>query len=137
MRIKNSSEFNWYYFKERVTVILKKSLTSSDKLRLGSEFAYMREHGKKYVGRYLLLVVAPSTDNSLRCGVVCGKKYSSKAVTRNRARRLLLESFRLLKQRIQVAHLVMIPRKFIMTAKQQAVQTDLQALLDKANIIEK
>jgi ribonuclease P protein component len=113
---------------------LKKSLTSVDKLRLKSEFDYVRENGVKYVGNCLLLVAAPSPDNNLRCGVICGKKYNKSAVKRNRARRLLWESFRLLKAEISPGHLLMIPRQKIAALKQPEVEKQLKQLLIKAGL---
>ncbi len=107
-----------------------------DKLRLKSEFAYVRKHGVKYVGANCVLVVAPSPDKKLRAGIICGKHYSNKAVLRNRARRLLWESFRLLKPRILPSHLVMIVR-YKMTGKNQPeVQKELLRLLKKAKLLE-
>lgn len=113
---------------------MKLTLKSSDKLRLKSEFDYVREHGRKFVSGLFILVVADTPDGKLRCGVICGKKYSKKAVTRNRARRLLWESFRMLKPDINQAHLIMIPRQKMMTVKQQEVQAQLQWLLKKSGL---
>ncbi|QSH42531.1 ribonuclease P protein component [Lentisphaerota bacterium ZTH] len=115
---------------------MKKSLTSADKIALKSEFDYIRAEGKKYVAGCVLLVVAPSPDGKLRCGVVCGKKYSNSAVKRNRARRLLWESFRLLKSQIGPAHCIMIPRRRIAVLKQPDVQKALNYLFRKAGLIE-
>ena len=95
----------------------------------------MREHGRKFVGGLFILVVAPSPDGKLRGGVICGKKYSKKAVTRNRARRLLWESFRMLKTNVKIAHLVMIPRQRMMELKQQEVQQQMQYLLKKSGLL--
>jgi len=94
----------------------------------------VREHGRKFVSGLFILVVADTPDGKLRCGVICGKKYSKKAVTRNRARRLLWESFRMLKPDINQAHLIMIPRQKMMTVKQQEVQAQLQWLLKKSGL---
>jgi ribonuclease P protein component len=114
--------------------ILKKSLTSVDKLRLKSDFDYVKNNGVKYVGNCLLLVAAPSPDETLRCGVICGKKYNKSAVKRNRARRLLWESFRLLKAQISPGYLIMIPRQHIAVLKQQDVEKQLKKLLLEAGL---
>ena len=115
-------------------MILKKSLTSVDKLNLKSDFDYVRNNGVKYAGNCLLLVAAPSPDGKLRCGVICGKKYNKSAVKRNRARRLLWESFRLLKAQILPGYLIMIPRQKIAVLKQQEVEKQLKKLLLKAGL---
>jgi len=114
---------------------LKKSLTSVDKLRLKSDFDYVRNNGVKYAGNCLLLVAAPTPDETLRCGVICGKKYNKSAVKRNRARRLLWESFRLLKAEILPGHLIMIPRQRIAVLKQPEVEKQLKKLLEKAGLL--
>ncbi|OGV49522.1 MAG: ribonuclease P protein component [Lentisphaerae bacterium GWF2_44_16] len=115
---------------------MKHSLDSNDKLRLKSEFDYVREYGKKYVSGICLLVAAPARDGKLRCGVICGKKYSNKAVLRNRARRIIWESFRLLKQRISPAHILFITRKGIAGKKQPEVETFILRLLKQAGLME-
>jgi ribonuclease P protein component len=115
---------------------LKQTLKSSDKLQLKSEFDYIRANGRKYPGVLLLLVLADSQDGKLRAGVICGKKYNRKAVIRNRARRLIWESFRLLKAKISgFAHIAVIPRQQMMQARQQEVQTEMERLLKRARMI--
>ena len=112
----------------------KAELKRSDMLRLKSEFNQVRENGTKYVGRYMLLVTSPPPDSQLRFGIICGKKYSKKAVLRNRARRLLKEAFRLLKSRVEPVHCIFIARVAIKYAKMQEVQKDMLKLLGKAQI---
>jgi ribonuclease P protein component len=112
----------------------KAELKRSDMLRLKSEFTQVRENGTKYVGRYMLLVTSPPPDSKLRFGIICGKNYSKKAVSRNRARRLLKEAFRLLKNRVEPAHCIFIARVAIKHAKMQEVQKDMLKLLGKARI---
>lgn len=81
----------------------------------------------------MILVIAVPPDETLRLGVVCGRKYSNKAVDRNRARRLVWESFRLIKTEIEPCHMVVIPRKAIAETKQQQVQKEMEYLLKKAS----
>lgn len=114
---------------------MKYSLNKSDKLLLKSEFDRLKEHGKRYASGDCVLSVSGSPDGRLRCGVICGKKFSKKAVERNRARRLLWESFRLLKPQIETCHMVLIPRQQMKGKKQQEVQSSLQGLLAKAGLM--
>lgn len=114
---------------------MKKTLCKADKIRLKNEFDRIRQDGSKLVGSGMLAVYAPAPDGKLRCGVVCGKKYSLLAVERNRARRLLWESFRLLKERVGVCHLLLIPRRRMENAKRPAVTRELSLLLGKAGLI--
>ena len=115
----------------------KLKLETSDKLRLKADFDYVRNNGIKYVAKNCLIVVAKSPDKKLRCGVICGRKFDKRAVVRNRARRLLWESFRLLKPEIKECHLILIPRRRILENKQSVAQKDMRYLLKKANQITK
>jgi len=114
---------------------VKKALVKADKIRFKSEFDQIRRDGSKVVGSRILAVYAPAPDGKLRCGVVCGKKYSLLSVKRNRARRLLWESFRLLKGEIGVCHLLLIPRRKMEQAKRPQVTSELSLLLAKAGLI--
>lgn len=113
----------------------RKSLNKTDKLRLKSDFDQVRNTGSEAIGKLLLAVLAPSPDGALRCGVICGKKYNKLAVDRNRARRLLWESYRLLKPHIGICHLILIPRRRMMNSKRQAVTAELAGLLKKAGLL--
>ena len=102
---------------------------------LKSEFDYIRNNGTKFVGRYILLVIAATPDDKLRYGVICGKKYSKKAVARNRARRLIKESYRLLKNGInKPVHFVFIARVAMKGKKMQDIQKEMLYLFKKAEI---
>lgn len=113
----------------------KKSLHKIEKLRFKSEFDYIRLRGEKQVGKGMLAVIAPSPDGLRRCGVICGKKYSNLAVDRNRARRLLWESFRLLKSEMAVCHLVLIPRCRMASWKRQETTRELAGLLARQGVL--
>lgn len=114
----------------------KRSLTRTDKLRLKAEFDQVRRDGRRYPGRGMVLVVAPAPDETLKCAVICGRKFSLLAVVRNRARRLLFESFRLLKPGItRPVRLVFLPRRDLLKWKRQDATRELAKLLDKAEIL--
>jgi ribonuclease P protein component len=106
----------------------------TEMLRLKSEFDFVKKNGTKYVGKYFLLVYAKAFDNKRRIGIICGHKFSKKAVVRNRARRLIKEAFRLIKAQVAVSHIIFIPRKKIMSRHLQDVQTEMIKLLIKADI---
>jgi ribonuclease P protein component len=113
--------------------IVKKTLRKPEKLRFKAEFDQVRLNGKKLVGTAFLAVCAPSPDGLTRCGVICSRKYSLLAVKRNRARRLLWESFRLLKEYMPACHMILIPRRKMEKRKRQEVTRELAALLAKEN----
>ena len=114
---------------------MKRTLCKTDKIRFKSEFDQIRQNGEKLVGSSMLVVCAPAPDNRLRCGVICGKKYSLLAVKRNRARRLLWESFRLLRESIEIRHLLLIPRRRMEKADRRQVTRELAGLLARAGLL--
>lgn len=114
---------------------MKKSLCKEDRLRYGAEFARLRREGVKYAGKAFLLVVADSPDGKLRCGVICSKKYSLLAVKRNRARRLLWESFRMMKAHLQPRSIALIARRRLENCKRQEVTLELLRLAEEAGIL--
>ncbi len=112
-----------------------KTLQKAEKIRFKSEFDHVRNCGVKFVGKGMLAVVAPSPDGLTRCGVVCGKKYSLLSVERNRARRLLWESYRLLKSELETCHLILIPRRQMADWKRQQATKELAALLCRSKVL--
>ena len=114
---------------------MKKTLKKPEKLRFKAEFDQVRLNGKKLVGSAFLAVCAPSLDGMTRCGVICSRKYSLLAVKRNRARRLLWESFRLLKAYMPSCHMILIPRRKMEFRKRQEVTRELAVILAKEGLL--
>ena len=112
---------------------LKLALGHADKLSLKSDFAQARERGRKLTSQLMVALIAEDSEPELpRCGVVCGRKFSLRAVDRNRARRLLWESFRLLKPDILPCQMILIPRRRILDCKMQDALRQLKRLLKDA-----
>jgi len=116
---------------------LKQTLRSSDKLKLKSEFSEVRDKGRKITSRMMIMLYIKSIDSGepLKCGVICSRKFDKRAVRRNRARRLIFESFRLLKQRILPCQMVFIPRREIADLRMQDVMSEMERMLAKANLL--
>lgn len=112
-------------------------LKKQDRIHLKSQFEQIRKDGTKYISPGVVAVVAPSPSGLLECGVICSKKYSLLSVTRNRARRLLWESFRMLKPRLAVCRVLLIPRKRMLKYNsQQTVQEVAQLLVSGGVLME-
>lgn len=62
-------------------------------LKKNDEFKAVYKRGRSYVGAYLVLYTMPRTDQDAKLGITVSKKVG-KAVTRNRVRRLVKETFR-------------------------------------------
>ena len=89
-------------------------LNKKDKLRFKAQFDRIRRDGVKSAGPAIVAVVMPIPEGRAACGVICSRKYSLKSVVRNRARRLLWESFRMLKPELSPCHILLIPRRKLM-----------------------
>ena len=117
----------------------RSSLRKQDKLRTRKDFDALKEHGKACRDPFFtVLVQAAEPGNpvqNLRYGIICSRKLHHSAVVRNRARRLITETFRLCKESILPCGILVIPRRAIFGAKQQEVQEHLLRTLKKAGLI--
>jgi ribonuclease P protein component len=64
-------------------------------LRDSAEFQHVYRNGKRYEGIYITVFVVDKQQTQHRLGVTASKKAVGKAVQRNRAKRLMRETFRL------------------------------------------
>ena len=117
----------------------RSSLRKQEKLRTRKDFDALKEHGKACRDPFFtVLVQAAEPGNpvqNLRYGIICSRKLHHSAVVRNRARRLITETFRLCKENILPCGILVIPRRAIFGAKQQEVQEHLLRTLKKAGLI--
>ena len=121
--------------------IERRSLRKQEKLRTRKDFDALKEHGKACRDPFFTVLVQAAEPDSLlsipRYGVICSRKLHHSAVVRNRARRLITETFRLCKESILPCSILIIPRRTIFGAKQQEVQEHLIRTLKKAGLIRK
>ena len=75
--------------------LLRFDLTKETRLAKRAEFLRVYEQGKRIDGRYMTVFILPNNGEIQRLGVTATKKGIGKAHDRNRAKRLLRESFRL------------------------------------------
>ena len=110
-------------------------LRKRDKIHLKSQFDQIRRDGRKFLAPGVVAVVAPSPEGRLECGVICSRKYSLLSVTRNRARRLLWESFRMLKPDLAVCRILLIPRKRMLKYDRIQTTKELAKVLAEAEVL--
>ena len=103
------------------------------RLRKSAEFRLVYSEGQRFEGRLVTVFVLPTGLSQHRLGITASRKMSRLAVKRNRAKRLLRESFRLnggeldaLKNRYDW---VFNARRSILEVKAEAVIADLRRII--------
>jgi ribonuclease P protein component len=81
--------------------LLGLGLPKESRIAKRSDFLRVYEQGKRFEGRFMTVFILPSKRPLHRVGVTATKKAIGKAHDRNRAKRLLRESFRLSRPEIE------------------------------------
>ncbi len=111
------------------------TLPKSERLQRGHQFRGAYEHGRKFVGRFVVLYAVDDSAAGRALGVVTSRKIGN-AVVRNRARRLLREAYRLNKQKLKTnLQIVMVARSTINGKRRPEVEADLLRLFLAAGIL--
>jgi ribonuclease P protein component len=106
------------------------------RLRRSIDFQRVREEGKSYTHRLLVLIVNPNPEGELRIGISAGKSIG-KAVTRNKTKRRIRASMNEFIKNLQTGwDLVFLARKPIITAEYKKIMEAVHDLLEQAGIIE-
>lgn len=114
----------------------KKRFGKHQRIRFSSEFQRVREQGRRWVHGCLIANWQSTEDRTFsRLGVITSKKIG-RAHVRNRARRLMRESYRQLQYQLKAPiDLILVARKSIATMKQQQVEKDLHKILKRHRLL--
>lgn len=111
------------------------TLQKSSILRCNANFLRVKNEGKYLSGRNMVIGVYTDPAISFQVGFITSKKVEKRAVYRNRAKRMLRESLRLSKAKInQNTWLVIIGKRSILKCDTVAVQKEMIYLLKKAGV---
>ena len=114
--------------------VCRYTLKKSQKFKHRKDFDELKSRGESLSSPTLTVLWLPAESTS--CGVICSKKYSLLSVERNRARRLMWESFRLLRPHIaRPCRMVLIARRRMMGCRRQDVTAGMAKSLVKAGLL--
>jgi len=119
-------------------MVKKHSFSREDKLVKRCQFKKVYSSGKKFVGNLLVLYILEVPEVEKKIGITVTKRIGN-AVVRNRIKRLVRESYRLIKQDLSSnIHLVFIARELSGKKKLSFadINKEIMHLLSKAGIYE-
>ena len=109
-------------------------------LRDTSEFQHVYRNGKRYEGVFITAFVIENQELNHRLGVTASKKALGKAVQRNRAKRLLRETFRsnetLLRELAKNYDWVLNAKTAVLSQKVAAPGQELKGIIEKVGRLE-
>lgn len=109
-------------------------------MRDTAEFQHVYRNGKRYEGVFITAFVIENQELRHRLGVTASKKALGKAVQRNRAKRLLRETFRsnetLLSELGKHYDWVLNAKAAVLRKKLDAPQQELKGIIEKVGRLE-
>ena len=110
-------------------------MKSSETLKLNKEFKRLYYRGKCVVARSIVIYMSKNRLGHNRLGLTCGKTVG-KATKRNRAKRLMRESYRMLSGELKQGYdIVIIARSSILGKKCGAVLKDVRYAFSKLGML--
>ena len=108
------------------------ALPKESRLLKRADFLRVYEQGKRFEGRFMTVFILPAKRDIHRVGITATKKAIGKAHDRNRAKRLLRESFRLSR-----AELDAVPVKYdwVLNARRSILNVKLEKPLNEFRAI--
>lgn len=115
--------------------LLSFSLPKEARLLKRADFLRVYEHGTRFEGRFMTVFILPAKQGLHRAGITATKKAIGKAHDRNRAKRLLRESFRLSRLELDA---VSVKCDWVLNARRSILRVKLEKpLVEFRQIVEK
>ena len=109
-------------------------------LRDSGQFQHVYRNGKRYEGVFITAFVIENEEANHRLGVTASKKALGKAVQRNRAKRLLRETFcaneSLLSELTRKYDWVLNAKAAVLSQKLDAPRQELKGIIEKVGRLE-
>jgi ribonuclease P protein component len=114
------------------------TLPKAARLSRRAEFTAVREEGKSWHGRFMVLgALATAGREAARIGVITSRKTGT-AVERSRVRRRLREIFRLHRALLPAGlWMVVVPRRAAVAAKYSALSDEWRSLAERGGYLRK
>jgi len=117
------------------SALLSFRLPKEARLRTRAEFLKVYESGSRYEGRFMTVFILPTRNRAHRLGITASKKAIGKAHDRNRAKRLLRESFRMSRTELDA---ILVKYDWVLNARRSLLKVKLEKpLLEFRQIAEK
>ncbi len=116
-------------------------LSKASRLRKPGEFRRVYANGKRFEGRLMTVFIMPSAGGFQRLGITASKKGVGNAVQRNRAKRLLRETFRLSKAELNELETrfdwVLNARRYLLRVKLEQPLAEFRQIIEKVKVFER
>jgi ribonuclease P protein component len=117
--------------------LLSFALPKEERLLKRADFLRVYEQGKRIEGRFMTVFILPAKRAVHRVGVTATKKAIGKAHERNRAKRLLRESFRLSRAELDAVEQrydwVLNARRSLLNVKLEKPLAELKQIVERVN----